>query len=79
MISIFWYRYSDEYVNYLNLVKEIENKLILQIKKNKQLALKDYQRYLENEKQFQEHIHYFESFQQEMNQYFQNLQNTISM
>ena len=25
MISIFWYRYSDEYVNYLNLVKEIEN------------------------------------------------------
>lgn len=79
MISIFWYRYSDEYVNYLNLVKEIENKLILQIKKNKQLALKDYQRYLENEKQFQEHIHYFESFQQDMNQYFQNLQNTISM
>ena len=79
MISIFWYRYSDEYVNYLNLVKEIENKLILQMKKNKQLALKDYQRYLENEKQFQEHIHYFESFQHEMNQYFKNLQNTITM
>ena len=79
MISIFWYRYSDEYVNYLNLVKEIENKLILQVKKNKQLALKDYQRYLENEKQFQEHIHYFENFQQEMNQYFKKLQNTISM
>ena len=79
MVSILWYRYPDEYVNYLNLVKEIENKLVLQIKKNKQLALKDYQRYSENEKQFQEHIMYFESFQNEMSQYFQKLQQIVSM
>ena len=32
-----------------------------------------------NEKQFQEHIMYFESFQNEMSQYFQKLQQIVSM
>ena len=79
MISIGWYRFSDEYVNYLNLVKEIESKLMMQMKKNKQLSLKNYQRYVENEQQFKEHIIYFEKFKNEMNQFFEELQQVISM
>ena len=79
MISIGWYRFSDEYVNYLNLVKEIESKLMMQMKKNKQLSLKTYQRYVENEQQFKEHIIYFEKFKNEMNQFFEELQQVISM
>ena len=79
MLTIFWYSYPEEYVRYLNLLKEIEHKLVLQVKKNKQLALKDYQRYLENEKQFQEHIQYFKLFREEMNQYFVELEQVISL
>lgn len=79
MLTIFWYSYPEEYVRYLNLLKEIEQKLVLQVKKNKQLALKDYQRYLENEKQFQEHIQYFKLFREEMNQYFVELEQVISL
>ncbi|MBS7021199.1 MAG: hypothetical protein KH135_05005 [Firmicutes bacterium] len=79
MIAIEWHRAQEEYVTYRNLLKEIENKLSLQMRKNKQLALKNYDRYMENEKQFQNHMEYFQIFQDEMEPYFELLNQVVTL
>lgn len=79
MIAIEWQKYQEAYVTYRNLVKEIEHKLMLQVRKNKSLALKDYHRYMENEKQFQNHMEYFQLFQENMEPYFEQLNQVIAM